>query len=295
MFKAKHINVGLTYGGLGDAIARAPAIKAFLEDYSHIEVTLFVFPSVIELYTEWFMTNRQVRGIYPLDEYKNLAAGELILNFDHSWYFQLGMHLTTHAYLTLALTMPSRRMPYLSLSDSDPVSYKTSNLVCITPNFTAISRSLAPNVWQGIIRGIQELGLIPVLLGSTKSEFKGEAYVNAEPGCIDLRDKTTLLEAVAWMEKSIAVIGIDNGLIHLAACTKTPIIVAYSTQIPENRLPVRDEGSISYIVASSECRGCETWLRFENEHNFKNCYTNSFDCVKSFSVASFINPLKELL
>jgi ADP-heptose:LPS heptosyltransferase len=294
LLKVKHLNIGLNYGGLGDAIARAPAVKALLQDYPQFSVDLYVFPSVLPLYTEWFGNHPQVRGIHPLKDFDEITDGNLI-NFDHSWYFQLGMHLTDHAYLTLTQSMPRRRMPYLPLGSGQRVTSADSKLVCLTPNFTALNRSLDPLLWSEIIRQVKALGLTPVLLGSSKTEFAGEAYVAGETGCLDLRDKTTLLEAVAWMEKSIAVIGIDNGLIHLAACTKTPIIVAYSTQIPENRLPVRDEGEIKVVVTPSECRGCETWLRFVHNHDFKRCYTKTYNCVRAFTAEHFIAPLKELL
>lgn len=293
----KHINIGLNWGGMGDQIARAPAVKALLGDYPNIEVTLFVFPSVLPLYVDWFATHPQVRGIYDLELFKQLPEGELITNFDHSWFLQLGMPLTAHGYLTLALAMPAagRHMPYLSLGTGMSVTKEESKLVILTPNFTAMSRSLHTTVWNEIITEVKALGLTPVLLGSNKTEFSGRTYHLDTEGCIDMRDKTSLHEAVEWIERSLAVIGIDNGLIHLAACTKTPIIVAYSTQIPENRLPVRDEGVIKHFVAKSACRGCESWLRFEPTHNFTGCFTKTFDCVKSFTAQDFIKPLMEIL
>lgn len=286
------IHIICSWGGMGDQIARAASIRAVLEDERELNIALYVFPSVVSLFQQFFGAHPRVHGIYTFDEFRsNVKPNDLFVDFGDTRHFQLGMHPIDHAYMTICSRMPRRKINYIPLSDAPAVTAKESSFVALTPNFTAENRALPAEWWNELIRQLRENGLTPLILGSTKSEFVTKAQdINTE-GCFDLRDKTSLIDAAKWIQRSIAVVGLDNGLIHLAACTKTPIIVAYSSQYANNRVPVRQEGDIFIVTNSSKCVGCEVWLRFKQDHKYTTCIKETYECLKGIEVDTVMNIL----
>jgi ADP-heptose:LPS heptosyltransferase len=115
-----------------------------------------------------------------------------------------------------------------------------------------------------------------------------------------IREKTTLIEAGNIIAGAQVICGLDNGLLHLAGCTDTPIVAAYTTVRPEHRLPYRHGslGSGCYVVEPDEdlaCRFCQSNMDFEFTHDFRDCFYKDFKCTKQITADKFIRKLDELL
>jgi hypothetical protein len=74
----------------------------------------------------------------------------------------------------------------------------------------------------------------------------GTALDPGLPGVRDLRGKTTLAEAAAWLSRAAVFVGLESGLMHLAAATATPAVIVYGgrstpgeTGYPSHRTIVR--------------------------------------------------------
>lgn len=122
---------------------------------------------------------------------------------------------------------------------------------------------------------------------------------------LDLIDKTTVLQAANIMSGALAVVGVDNGLLHLAGCSKVPIVAGFTTVSPDIRLPYRDGvlGKDCYVVtppATLACRFCQQGTNFLYGHDYRNClYKNdsALDrlCTKSITADRFIHHLEIIL
>ena len=157
-------------------------------------------------------------------------------------------------------------------------------------------------------------GLLPVLVGSKVSRTfaqNGDGTTEAlvirdevdklEPQtravCIDLREKTTLLELRDLLGHAEAVVGVDGGTLHLAGTTDANIIYASGTTHPKHRYIARSGNpnhKIRYVGPRDlECSGCQShWTM--TRHDFRFCPYNDNRCMDNLHPDDFINGLKEL-
>jgi len=92
------------------------------------------------------------------------------------------------------------------------------------------------------------------------------------------------------------IIGLDNGLIHLAGMTDVPIVAGYTTVDPYYRVPYRHgvKGWNCYVVEpTSECRYCQT-EHFETYGiNFLECGIMSKECMYSLTFDKWLAKIQE--
>ncbi len=270
-----HLNVISSRGGLGDNIARLPAYRHMIygPDQEHVSATIYVQDYVIDL-VEYLLPPG------PRLSYKKLSTApwELkkpIIEFDMERLGTLHMHLTDHAFLILMDQMPpnqeSRAYPKAPLVNlSNPALRALGpEVVIFTTDFTAESRQWLPVHINTLAKKCRVAGLTPVLLGTTKPLDTGAGdFIEArrDDGIksdlfIDLRDKTTLIEALGVMQRAKAVVGVDNGLLHLAHCTGTPIVMGLTTIIPEQVVPVRGSWGSDGVGGATWSHENDRWER----------------------------------
>ena len=158
--------------------------------------------------------------------------------------------------------------------------------VVLTPGGTTVTRRVPGEAWNPIIEDILQRGLTPVFLGKNNMTKEHRAIfpegTHYDKG-IDLRDQTTTLEAAAIMQHAAATLGLDNGLLHLAACVPSDIVFGYNIAAPSQRRPVRRlPGRIIDITlteAELACRHCQTHMKQQNLINFKNCFYGDTLCL----------------
>lgn len=91
------------------------------------------------------------------------------------------------------------------------------NLVLVHHGKHWESKTYPESFWNGVLKSIKDRGLIPVLVGA-KDNRHGGGYVDVDrTGCIDLLDKTTIMESV-WLAQKIGVmVCSDSSPLHMAA------------------------------------------------------------------------------
>ena len=113
-------------------------------------------------------------------------------------------------------------------------------------------------------------------------------------GCVDLLDKTTVLEALSIMSDAKVVIGVDGGLIHLAGMTDTAIVAGFTTVDPYYR-PIYRHGiknwRMQLVEPTSECLYCQTNTFATYGINFHICNTGTKECMNSLTADSWIRRL----
>lgn len=180
--------------------------------------------------------------------------------------------------------------------------------VVITTGYTAKIREFMPEKVNKITEYLNNKNMPVVFLGNRQT-FTGENVSNIvghfnesidfSKG-INLVDKTSLLEAGKIIAGAKAIVGIDNGLMHIAGCTDTPIVGGFTSVSPHLRNPYRNNelGWNCYnVIPPESCK--ERFFQSNWDYifnfDFRFCYYNDYECVKSINAQDFINHLETIL
>lgn len=312
------LHLVFTNGGLGDSIARLASVRYAANNFHHLtEIRLFVQDYFVDLAAHLLNHPKvKVYGYSRLEEIteKNPKTPGKVTDNNH--HTTLRTHLTDHAFHTLIDTVPEGindkdypriRPEKIMLSHKIPEAGK---FVVITTGFTAFVRELLPQYVNEITAHCIKRGYQVVFLGreenvyhigkalSTKTEFRiGD--IDYSVG-VDLRDKTTLLEAAKIMGQAACVVGLDNGLLHLAATTDVPIVAGYTSVDPIHRVPYR-HGILGWNVVevlpptSLGCRFCQTQMAFVYNTDHRRCYYGDYMCVLETTSKKYIKALDQVL
>ncbi len=311
--KTQTINIILMDGGVGDHVASLVAVDYIIRKYPWITPLIWTPDYFKEFAAHFFKENihiksfSEMRGRYQPSRPTKTTQWNGITS-------PMKIHLLDYAFHKLCdESPPIEEKNYLQI-DPDKIStldfVLPKDYVVITTGFTADVREFLPEYINEVANYMNSRGVAPVFLGKKaiktgsahiiKGNFKDEIDFNAG---IDLIDKTSLLQAAKIMSKAKAVIGIDNGLLHIAGCTGVPIIGGFTTVGPEMRMPVRHGilGWNFYPVTpgSLDCRYCQQKSNFLYGHDYRNCYQTEVPkkllCTKQMTSDKFIAHLKEIL
>ena len=313
----KHINFILNGGGIGDDIATLPAIKYICEKQPSVIGHYYVHDYIVDLYRiallEFIQQGRlTIDSVLSLKtpnsswnpDYKVIQPADLPLN-------NLATHLTDYAFTTLCNRAAENseknylQVDFFKHSDISRFQLPQKYAVVCT-GFTSKTREWNSTDIKDVCDYLTSKGITPVFLGRnqmTEDELLNQKQVigkfNADLNSgIDLVNKTTLIESGAIIQNSLMIIGLDNGLLHLAAMTQVPIIYGFTTVIPQHRLPWRNNvfgWNCLVVEPDVECRGCQSNLVFENEFNFTDCFYRDFKCTKQLSFLKWKKHIDTIL
>ena len=297
---------------LGDIISTRPALKYAVEN-------------IFTVATYAVMMHRQFRFLFPFIPEDNVFYFGAEKRFDFQpivvyMYDQIPSNVPLSAFLNplrmslidyssvklLGTLLPDehKNYPKLELDWVDITKFKLpSRYACILPTVLHKNRGLPRVEAYRIANHLIKKGITPIFLGKNTSiidTFNKSKYSSISPpandGTIDLIDKTSLPEATKIMAGAEYVIGVDTGLIHLAACTDVKIICGYTTVNQELRMPYRHNelgwGIIPIVPSEKQCRFCaSSW--FVDDVNFNECNNNlvPFDCLTTMSADNFIKHI----
>ncbi len=303
-----HVNIAFNYGGLGDDIARLPALKYMLKTNPHAKVTLACPDYLIPIIEHFFI--EQLANIVP---FSRLTPEMKRLNWIQTkteFFTPMHTHLVKHAfsYICDTVDVPIEEMNYLRfrLEEIDVTRFTLpEKYVVITTGYTAIVRKLSASTVNEVSEYLVQKGITPVYLGAKetyrggvaeKIEGKFDEEVDYSKG-IDLRDKTTILEAAQIMSKARCVVGLDNGLLHVAGCTSVPIVAAYTNALPSHRLPIRNSvlGYDCKVVTPPGCHACQSTTNFLPDQDYRNCVWPQLACASKLTSDLFLKQLEEIL
>ncbi len=304
------INCYMDTGGCGDAIARLPAIKYILNHNEHLSMDLWVPEYFVDLCRHLLINHLDRCAVMSVNRMPLLLDQNIpSITFKNEYCTPLRMHLVDNAFQILNGTHDvapeHKNYPRLRLEDIDTTHFnlEPNTYVALTPAFTSKTRELPAQTYNEIAGYLVTRGYTPVWLGAREEKIPighrpQSVYTEHIDYTIgrDLRDQTTLLEAAKIMALAKAVVGLDNGLLHLAACSDVPLVAAYSMVAPEIRLPYR-RGTLGWncqVVEPEEslaCRYCQSQFNFLFSHDYRTCYTGTLDCTKQLTSKKFIEKL----
>lgn len=154
--------------------------------------------------------------------------------------------------------------------------------VALTPGAMVDVRRLPSKTFNDIKDYLILKGFIPVLLGRT--EIADHYVVGYDKdydftGCVDLRDRTSIVDTMRVIQGCKGMVGLDNGILHLAGCTDTPIVFGYNVAAPEHRRPRRDPERVYEVVPEIACRFCQSNVKFLTEVH-KKCLYGDLKCLR---------------
>ncbi len=149
--------------------------------------------------------------------------------------------------------------------------------------------------WISLVRKLREHGLPNIIqLGTGRHAQLGTVRGAAVPDVLSLVNQLTLEETIALISLSDLLVGIDSGLLHIAASVRTPAVGIFGATSPQFRFSPKS--SCSFVVSRVECQGCHH--RIPRLHWMTGC-PNDIKCMKTIQVdevlracLSRLNPAK---
>lgn len=311
--KSKTINLMLLDGGAGDCIAALVSIAYILKHYPWIKPKIWVPDYLLEVTKNVLPSAKSVRGFSDLRSHYNANRPTRTTKWDQITS-PMKIHCLDYAFLKLCDENPSiEHKNYLQVTPTDISHYGLPDkYVVFTTGFTAEVREWPASEINKTATFVISKGYTPVFLGQTevatgvnhtiKGVFKEE--IDFKVG-ISLIDKTSLVEAASIMAKATVVLGVDNGLLHLAGMTQTAIIAGYTTVTPEIRMPVRHNElgwNCDFVVPDKtlDCKFCQEKTNFLYDHDYRNCLYKGDKlkqnlCTTQMTAEKFIAQLEDLL
>ncbi len=274
-------------GGLGDYINFMSAAIWAAKENPHLIGRIYVrepFRSVAKYimreFPEWKvlpheeLPDLEDRALvhYPKDQLIN-ATGAHLMDLGFKYYALIDRPPEGYGYLPEINYTGQWKWPEL----------KVQPYAVFTPGATAKARVMKGRYFNELVAYTRSRGVTPVFLGKrdfvegTEKNIGYNAVVQDDYDLskgIDLTEKTSILEAVQIMSKAVFVLGLDNGLLHFAGTTTTPIIFGHNVATVEHREIRRRQGlTINIKVNESDlaCIGCQSRMRYIVGHKFNEC------------------------
>ncbi len=313
--KTKTINVMLLDGGVGDDICSLVAVDYMIRKYPWITPLVWTKDFLVDFAKNVLPEGTYVKGYSEMRGQYDPTRPTKTTKWDGNTS-PMKIHLLDYAFLRLLdENPPIYEKNYLRVK-FDQVKSQVFDLpskyVVFTTGFTAGVREwIAPEV-NKTAKYVLDKGYIPVFLGQTQTktglahviEGKFNEQIDFNLG-INLIDKTNLLEAATIMQHSSGVLGVDNGLLHVAGCTDAKIVGGFTTVSPQIRMAIRHDilGWEYYPVTpnSSACDKlfCQEKTNFLYGHDYRNCLFKDPDrklkCIQDMTADRFITQLEKFL
>ena len=203
-------------GGIGDYIQFTQAIIYALKNYKYLKGKIFVKPFFHELAKYWLIPHLDGRyKIHVVDDYnKNpvMARYHNMIAATHGVFTTLNNPIINVGFVCYAgldkVPQDYNHFPEIDCTKIDIKKFNLPEKYCvITTMATSEVRTLKPVTINSITKYMRSLGIEPLFLGKSKLDptVNYEASTSSEvdyKNGIDLRDKTSLLEAAAIMNSA---------------------------------------------------------------------------------------------
>lgn len=318
-------NFVLNHGALGDVITSLPAIVFARQFYADaLRMKVWAPPWQIDLLRHLLSPY----GPFEFDDLRKVPRskaerdaadlGPLSLNTAISaTHTRCRVHMVDYAFNFLINarpeTMEQRSYPTKAAIGEKVWPWQDKKYVVFPVGATSDNKLFRASVMQPILVWCLENGYLPVFVGTKTSHTQIEVAGELRPvvireqsqllspdvfkQCIDLREKTSLLELRDVLGHASAVVGIDGGTLHLAGTTDAPIVFGLGATLPKHRYIPRHgnpDFQIRYVVPRDlECAGCQSnWPLVGLQ--FNECVYEDSLCMERLHPEDFINGLKEL-
>ena len=138
--------------------------------------------------------------------------------------------------------------------------------------------------WQQLIAELRQCGHTNIAqLGVNRHLNFGRVDITSIPGTQSLINQFSIEECIAVIAEARLFVGIDSGLLHIAACTRTPSVGLFGMTLPEYRFS--EAFRRDFVVNRVDCCGCEH--RKPCLHWVTGC-PNEIKCMKTLPVEAVL-------
>ncbi len=312
--KTKTINITLLNGGVGDLIAALTPVDYILRRYPWITPLIWMPDMMVEIAKNLLPDFAQIFSYTEMRGKYDPSRTTKTTEWDgHTSAMRL--HCVDYAYIKLCDDLPPiEQRNYLKLRPL-PRPEIPNDYVVITTGYTSDVKEFRAEYVNEVAKYIRSKDLDVVFLGSSSTKTGGahtiygsfDAEIDFSQGH-NFIDKTTLLQAAGIMSHAVAVVGVDNGLLHVAGCSDVPIVGGFTFITPESKMPYRHNqlGWNFYPVVpdeSLECKFCQTDTNFLYGHDYRKCMFRGNEatkyrvnlCTKQMRPEKFIAHLETVL
>lgn len=256
--KKRHPGVGFIYNCAGGFACLPPAAGVTKNVTSFKEIGLV---------GHWYKF--LLAGFYHFsygDESGNAASMEItIKEFGRPFNVEVD---DVHPELTIAPEVLTRLTERLK-----KLNYAIDDLIVIHPGPSWPVRTWPYEHWVQLLQALRANGFTNIIQVGTGVQNYANAGAETFPVLPEVKslvDQLSIPEAIALISMARLFIGIDSGLIHLAACTGTSSVGIFGPTTPSLRFASAFTGS--FVVSQEECQGCHH--RLPRLHWEKNCPYN---------------------
>jgi ADP-heptose:LPS heptosyltransferase len=165
------------------------------------------------------------------------------------------------------------------------------DLVLIHPGPSWTVREWPLENWTRLVASLRAQGCQRIAqLGVSRHLNFGKVEVPLVPGSVSLLDEFSVEECFAVIAAARLFIGIDSGLLHIAACTRTPAIGIFGMTLPEYRFS--SDYRKDFVVNRIACAGCEH--RKPRLHWVTGC-PHDIECMETLPVEPVLRACLEKL
>lgn len=318
------MNFVLSQGALGDIITSLPAIIKARQHYDPILKMRVWGPSwqhellehLLKPYGEFEILNfedfphKKAARSGPEWENDSIAINQAA----YSTFTRNRVSMIDYAFNFLLDARPES-MAERNYPTEAPLGPRTieQKYVVFPVGATSTNKLMKASVMVPLIKWALDKGYAPVIVGTKTSYVKAQGSKGLEPivlideanripadllaACVDMRERTTLLQLRDLCGYAAAVIGVDGGSLHLAGTTDTNIVFASGTTLPSHRYIPR-YGDPNYHIRyvgprDLECTGCQSrWLM--SRQDFRHCFYGDSKCMDLLHPDDFVAGLQEL-
>lgn len=318
------VNFVLNHGALGDVITSLPAIIFARRTHSpDMKMTVWapsyqldLLATLLHPYGEFAF--RRLEDFPKAEVRKTWDEGPSVINSTvHNAQTRNKVDMVDFGFTTLLDARPenSLQRSYPTEAPLGPRPGIAGGYVVFPVGGTSPNKEFFPQVLGPLIAWTLTRGYKPVIVGSAKSHTAAilpggemeplkvvnhfdELPADLKAGCLDLRDKTTLLQLRDLCGYALAVVGMDGGTLHLAGTTDVPIVYACTHILPVHRGITRNgkaNDKVMHVTPRElECAGCQSNWTLAFRHDFRFCAYGDYRCSKELAPEDFISALHAL-
>lgn len=263
-------------GALGDVLLTIPAIRGLKERYPGCQITFLTYKNNGEIIKDHPLIDRIIFPSQKIDFHRY----DLIFNLEYE--SRPYMHMVD-AYCQVAGVQPSSKELSIVL-DRPELDFAKNYLGDhqITPNQILIGLHTGGSSWPCKLWGLENFRyVLNFFLENFPFRVVELGAKDCQPLGLDMNliDQTSIKQTAAILNYCDLFLGIDSGLLHVAAAVKTPIVAVFGCTDPDKVLPFNP---LSLGIQSRGiCTGCRHWPPFPR--TFAKCSKERIFCLEEVS------------
>lgn len=163
--------------------------------------------------------------------------------------------------------------------------------IVIHPGPTWRIKEWPDSAWSALVQQLRQHDYDAVFqLGVNRHAGFNSVQAPVIPDTMSVVDQLSLEETVALISSADLFIGVDSGLLHVAASVRTPAVGLWGPTSPQ--MLFSPAVARSFITSQVECQGCQH--RYPRLHWVTGCPSN-IACMKAITIEEVLNACLNLL